>query len=126
MLLTELRRLAGVLAADLPREGFADRRVRYVIDLDARGHLVEVRDMAEGNKPPASRGVVMQVPDVIRTTNVRPLLVVDKPAYVFGMDPKWDQAYLDRRHTAYRKLLIDCGRETGLPQTEAILRYLDT
>src|SRR5579859_2372876 len=88
MLLQELRRLSlhPAIAPELPREGYAPRRVRWVIRLDAGGALVGVVDQAEGVKFPPK----MMVPERVRTRGVRALLLADNARYVLGIGDEED------------------------------------
>lgn len=123
MLLQELRRLSldPAVAPELPREGYAPRRVRWVIRLDSIGDLVGVTDLAEGQKFAPK----MQVPERVRTRGVRALLLTDNAKYVFGMtadDGDEDRAEECRR--AFAALVDRCARETGQPEVEAVSEFL--
>lgn len=128
MLLQELRRLAesSEVAADLTREGYARKRVRHVIQLDRDGGFLACVDLA-GQGRGAARGQEMEVPDAVRSSAMRPLLLADGPDYVFGLDPDPQKARrAAERHRAFIELVEDCARSTGLPEVEAVLRYLRT
>jgi CRISPR-associated protein Csd1 len=126
VLLQELRRLAESpeVAADLTREGYARKRVRHLIQLDRDGGFVACVDLA-GQGRGAARGQEMEVPDVVRSSATRPLLLADGPDYLFGLDPDPKKAQrAAERHRAFVELVEDCARRTGLPEVEAVLRYL--
>lgn len=62
----------------------------------------------------------------VRTVNVAPYLIVDKPYYVLGLnlDRFDDEGKVEERHQAYLDLIGDCSKETGNPYIKAVEGFL--
>jgi CRISPR-associated protein Csd1 len=126
MLFQELKRLACTdeVARDLTPEGYARKPVRYVVQLDREGRFVGLVDQA-GDDPRERRGKRMVVPDAVRSSAIRPLLLADKPEYVFGVGSGEDSRRARVRREAFLSLVRDCANETGRPDVAAVLRFLE-
>ena len=128
MFLQSLQRLARepAVAHELPREGYRRVRVRYKVRLDSDGRLLGLIDLAEGPKPPGSRGTEMEVPNVIRTSGVKPLLFADGADYTFGLvPPNGRPERVAQAHSAYRDLVAECAAEVRLPAVDAAKRFIE-
>lgn len=62
----------------------------------------------------------------VRTVNVAPYLIVDKPYYVLGLKLGHfdDEGKVEDRHQAYLDLVQDCRNETGNPYVKAVEDFL--
>lgn len=126
MLLQRLVAYADTRMA-LPPALYSETPVRYIIELDADGQFLELIDTADLKDPRRRRGVPRRVPQIVRTSGIRPLLIVDKADYVLGIgkaDAKPDR--VAAAHAAYRALLDRCAAATGVPALRAIQRFLDS
>ncbi|MGH7904014.1 MAG: type I-C CRISPR-associated protein Cas8c/Csd1 [Candidatus Dormibacteraceae bacterium] len=129
MLLQALRDLAREpeVIAEIPRDGYKRVRVRYKVRLDRSGQLLGVIDLAEGSKPPGNRGLEMEVPNVLRTSKVTPVLFADGPDYTFGLTgPKGKEARTKAAHLAYKALAAECADRVRLPEVTAVVKFLSS
>lgn len=132
MLLERLRDY-GRRLEDLAPPGYAEAWVRYEIHLDGEGTLLtpEPIDLAD---PKRKQGQRRQVPQIVRTSGVKPLLLSDNAEYTLGLARQEDdpnkQAGRDERvaksHDAYRQLLAACADATKAPELTAVLRFLSS
>lgn len=111
MILDRLAELRGRLSDDdVPAEGYKDQPVRWVLDLAPDGRITGLSP-TEGT---SKKGKAMSTPYARRTSGISAFLLVDKPAYVLGLDD--DGAPSEKagaRHDAYLALLDEAARETG-------------
>ncbi len=126
MLLQELRRLAAELEEELPREGYARRRVRYLVQLDLNGRFLGLVDLAESPKAPGKWGTQQEIPDAGsgRTSGIRPALLVDRPDYVFGLSASGKETRVTAARAAFLELVAECAQATELTEVGAVERYL--
>ncbi|GAB4430048.1 MAG: type I-C CRISPR-associated protein Cas8c/Csd1 [Chloroflexi bacterium OHK40] len=128
MLLQRLKEYADE-RMELPPPLYSETVVRYIVELDPGGVLLNPRpiDTADPSSPRTRRGERYLMPQVQRTSGVKPLLVTDKPDYTLGF--VGDGAKPERVaacHQAYRSLLRRCAEATRAPELWAILRFLDS
>lgn len=132
MLLSALKEYAG-RSKDQPDSlpDFYDRQeVRYRIDLDADGNLLDFTPLVDPDRP--KRGMRLAIPYLKRTVGVVPF-PVDRGDYVLGIPAtrktEEDQAKAAARspvvHAAYVALLADAAEETGLPALAAMRRFAE-
>lgn len=98
--------------------------VRYVIELDRSGHLLnpEPIDLSGQGQRQGQRRVV---PNVQRTVAIKPLLLADNAEYTFGLPRENSRPErVEKCHAAYRALLEDCLAETEDPLVAAVLSFL--
>ncbi len=105
---------------------YSEVPVRYLINLDHRGGFVPpVVDTGDPSSPRTRRGQRRLLPQVQRSSAIRPLLMADKADYTLGY--VGDQKGAERaryRHKAYVDLVELCAVETGDPDVHAVLRFL--
>ena len=115
---------------DLPSALYAERPVRYWIDLTADDEPLGdgPQDTADAGNRAQRRGVRCRVPTVQRAFGTRPLLLADTAEYTFGYagaEPGEKAAKRAvQRHAAYLELLAACREATGEPAVGAVLRFL--
>lgn len=128
MLLQKLRDLTREpeVIAEIPRDGYKKVRVRHKVRLDRSGQLLGVVDLAEGPKPPGNRGIEMEVPNVLRTSKVRPILFADGPGYTFGLGPSGKETRTEAAHLAYKVLAAECADKVNVPEVTAVVRFLSS
>ena len=125
MLLQRLREYSQRL--DLPPTLYAEAPVRYIFELDSRGQLLNPRptDTADPASPRTRRGTRRLVPQVQRSSGIKPLLLADKADYVLGFagaGAKKERA--SARHRAFLELLERCAIQTEEPAVLAVQRFL--
>lgn len=126
MLLRRLKEYADE-RMDLPPTLYSETAVRYIVELDAAGRLLsrQLTDTADPSNPRTKRGQRFLMPQVGRTSGVKPLLLTDKSEYVLGLAA--EDAKLGRVlacHQAYRELVEHCAEVTDEPAVRAVLAFL--
>ena len=111
---------------DLPPSLYAEGPVRYWINLDAQGRfLPPMVDTADPSSPRTRRGQRRMLPQVVRSSGIRPLLLADKADYTLGFVADEKRASRARAcHEAYINLAQRCFDETQEPDVEAVLNFL--
>jgi len=125
MLLQRLREYSQRL--DLPPTLYAEAPVRYIIELDSGGPLLNPRptDTADPASPRTRRGTRRLVPQVQRASGIKPLLLADKADYVLGLagaGAKKERVLAC--HRAFLELLERCAIQTEEPAVLAVQRFL--
>ncbi len=111
----------------LPPPLYNEGPVRYIIDLDSEGRLLSPQpvDTADPANPRTRRGTPRLVPQIQRSSRIKPLLLADKADYVLGYGAKdADSARVAACHAAFLDLVERCAAETGEPTVGAVLRFL--
>jgi CRISPR-associated protein Csd1 len=126
MLLQRLKEYAD-LRMDMPPVLYTETPVRYIIELDAEGQLLNSRptDTADPGNPKTRRGQHRRVPQIQRTVGVKPLLLADKADYTLGLggqDAKPER--VAACNAAYIGLLDRCAEQTQVAEVAAVLRFL--
>jgi CRISPR-associated protein Csd1 len=111
----------------MPPVLYTETPVRYIIELDAEGQLLNPRltDTADPSSPKTKRGQRRLVPQIQRTVGIKPLLLADKADYTLGIgseDAKPER--VAACHAAYLALLVRCAQETDATEVEAVVRFL--
>jgi CRISPR-associated protein Csd1 len=106
---------------------YSETPVRYYIELTADGRLrsPSPTDTAEPSDRKLRRGQPRLAPRVQRSSDVKPLLLVDNAEYTLGLAK--ERSKPDRaagRHKAYLELVQLCARESDEPSVRAILDFL--
>jgi CRISPR-associated protein Csd1 len=113
---------------DLPPHLYAKAPVRYVIELDANGDLLNPRpvDRAEAASGRGSRGADLLIPQLVRSSGVRPLLLVGNAEYTLGLGRENSKPErVAACHAAYRGLIRACAEATGEPALKAVHSFLE-
>lgn len=113
---------------DLPPPLYSERSVRYIVELDTAGRLLNPQptDTADPADRSTRNGIRRLVPTVQRSSGIRPLLLADNAEYSFGLarDPA-KQARVDRAHAAYLDLVNRCATDTGSAVIQAVADFLN-
>jgi CRISPR-associated protein Csd1 len=112
---------------NLPPTLYAERPVRYIVELDRNGRLLSAQptDTADPASARTRRGQPRLVPQVVRSSGVRALLLADNAEYTLGLArPKSRRERVAQCHTAYLDLLERCAAATGEPLVRAVLAFL--
>src|SRR5699024_5220321 len=95
----------------LPTTGYKQKEIQGLIDVDKSGFTYS---------PLKNR--YLCVPDISRTSNVKPTLLVDKLDYVFGYYEKGSEREKSKaRHEAYLNLLEEYITVTGDEEVELVI-----
>ena len=111
---------------DLTPSLYAEGPVRYWINLDAQGRfLPPLVDTADPSSPRTRRGQRRMLPQVVRSSGTRPLLLADKADYTLGfVEDEKRATRASARHEAYINLIQRCFEETQEPDVRAVLNFL--
>ena len=106
---------------------YAEGPLRYVIELgsDGKCHSRRPIDLSDPSTPRTRRGARRLLPQVQRTSGIRPLLLASPSDYTLGLPKNEEQANrAQRAHTAYVELVERCAAETEEPDVLAVLNFL--
>lgn len=104
---------------------YAEGALRYVIALGANGEYHGLIDLSDPSTPRTRRGTRRWLPQVQRTSGIRPLLLASPSDYTLGL-PKTDRQAdrAQKAHAAYVDLVERCAAETEEPDVLAVLSFL--
>lgn len=125
MLLQRLSEYADRM--QLPPTLYSEAAVRYIVELDSTGRLLggEPIDTSDPSNPRTKRGSRRLVPQVQRSSGVKPLLLADNAEYTLGLGK--EKSKPDRTaacHRAYMELVDRCARDTGEAAVSAVKSFL--
>ena len=111
---------------DLPPSLYSEGPCRYFINLNPDGKfLPPLVDTADLSSPRTRRGQRRLLPQIQRSSGIRPLLMADKADYTLGYAPDPKRADRVRKcHQAYLDLVGRCALETEEPDAQAVLKFL--
>lgn len=106
---------------------YAEGPARYFIHLDAAGRYLGMADTADPKNARAKRGVQRPLPQIKRSSGIKPLLLADKADYTlaYAKDGPPTKRSADC-HAAYIALAQRCWRETEEPEVQAVLSFLES
>ncbi|MPZ22826.1 MAG: type I-C CRISPR-associated protein Cas8c/Csd1 [Dehalococcoidia bacterium] len=124
MLLQKLVEYSGRM--NLPPPLYREKPLRYIIELDSNGRFLGLTDAADPADRELGRGQPRALPDVQRSSGIRPLLLADKADYAVGLGSDGDKGHRVRSaHAAFKNLLIECAEATKEPSLGAVRQFLD-
>jgi CRISPR-associated protein Csd1 len=108
---------------------YANRPVRYIIELDRDGKLLNRAPTDRADERNA-RGAGMSMPAAakMRTSATRPILFASDAEYTLGLarkDGAKGEPRASQRHRAYLDMLRRCAERTGLPEVRVVSRFLE-
>lgn len=110
-------------ARRLPRFGFEDKEIPFVIELDAEGRLLGLKDTRrqEGKKKFAERFLVPQ--GVKKTSGVAANLLWDSAEYALGVDTKGKPERVAQQHAEFRRRIaaLTAQDDPGIRGVQAFL-----
>lgn len=124
MILARLKEYAD-RRMDLPPEMYAEKRVRWFIELRQDGSLEGFT--SRGGETKANRnGEPLEIPDVVRAAGIKPRLLADNGEYVLGVGRSGaKENKVAERHRQFRELVEACAERTGEESVEAVARFLE-
>jgi CRISPR-associated protein Csd1 len=128
MILTELYELSQRLAGgEAMPSMYGKVKIRWLIPINADGTLQGSFEDLKGATKAELRGKEYVMPDMVRSSGIKPKLLADNGEYVLGLhkagaDPK----KVAERHRQYKDLIHLCAVATQDPAVEAIDRFLAT
>ncbi len=126
MLLRRLKDYAD-LRLQLPPTLYSEAPVRYIVELDATGRLLNPQptDTIDPASPRTRRGTRRLVPQIQRAVGITPLLLADNAEYTLGLARETSKpARVEACHRAYLALLDRCAAAAHEPAVEAVRTFL--
>lgn len=121
MILTKLYEHSRRIQDKLPPAGYGSVRLNWLVELDLDGILKE-HGFTKLDKDEPKR----TLPDLVKTSGVKPKLLADNGEYVFGVGR--DSSPVDKvakRHHQFKELVQKCAEATQEPSVQAIAKFLD-
>lgn len=110
-------------ARRLPQFGFEDKEIPFIIELDAHGHVLGLKDTRhpEGKKTVAQSFLVPQGEK--KTSGVKANLLWDTAEYVLGIDTKGKPDRVAEQHAAFRERIasLPVQDDVGIRAVRAFL-----
>ena len=124
MLLTRLYELSQRkdIKHKLPPEMYGNVKPRWFIEIDGEGKLLKPGFLDLGKDALARR-----MPDIVRSSGVKPKLLVDNGEYVLGVSSEGgDQKKIANRHLQFKALVQECADVTQEASVQAIAAFLES
>jgi CRISPR-associated protein Csd1 len=128
MILTELYELSKQLAGnDAMPSMYGKVKIRWMIPINAdgtpKGNFEDLKGATKGEL----RGKEYVMPDMVRSSGIKPKLLADNGEYVLGLQKAGaDPKKVAERHRQYKELIHLCAVKTQDPAVIAIDRFLAT
>lgn len=104
---------------------YGEGAVHYIVNLDDDGRFQSMIDIADPSNRRTRRGQLRLIPQIQRSSGIRPLLLADKADYTLGYAAEEKRVDRARRsHQAYVDLVERCAIETEDRDVAAVLRFL--
>src|SRR5690625_4334623 len=99
-----------------PPMGYKTKKIQWIVDIEESGLLIS-----------PVKNLMLTVPDISRSSNTRPILLADKPDYVFGfsVDEKGKKRARERQES-FINLLKAYATETGDQDVKLLIHHLET
>jgi CRISPR-associated protein Csd1 len=125
MILARLKEFADTQMS-LPPVMYGEARIRWFIDIDAKGKLLGFVPLGNTNNRD-KRGDVFIVPTLVRAAGIKPKLLVDNAEYVLGIARETSNPMrVEQLHSAFAELTKACFAATHDPDVEAVVTFLET
>lgn len=126
MLLQELVAFSYSDQMELPPTLYVESPVRYLIVLDQGGRFQQMIDTADSSSRATRRGTPRLVPQIQRSSGIKPLLLADKADYVLGYVGEGDKPErVAQCHAAFQESVSACEAATHAPLVTAVKTFLE-
>src|SRR5690625_3543372 len=99
-----------------PPIGYKTKKIQWIVDIKESGLLIS-----------PVKNLRLTVPVISRSSNTRPILLADKPDYVFGFSVNEEGKKRAReRQESFINLLKVCATETGDEDIKLLIHHLET
>lgn len=102
---------------------YALQNVRYEVRLRADGTFQDIQPHSSGKKG-KDLGQPIPAPNVVRTSGIKPRLLMDNAEYALGLAEKEGDRDAATRHQAFKELLDAAAQATGEASLRLISRFL--
>jgi CRISPR-associated protein Csd1 len=128
MILAELYELSKQLAGnDAMPSMYGKVKIRWMIPINPDGTLKGSFEDLKGTTKAELRGKEYVMPDMVRSSGIKPKLLADNGEYVLGLQKAGaDPKKVAERHRQYKDLVHLCAEKTQDPAVVAIDRFLAT
>ncbi|HTS58740.1 MAG TPA: type I-C CRISPR-associated protein Cas8c/Csd1 [Terriglobales bacterium] len=110
----------------IPPPMYNKAKVRWILDLDLGGNLLDFTSSSSDSRPMKDRGMQFYTPHVGRSSGVVPRLLADNGEYVLGIGrPKSKPARVAKCHREFVKLVRACAESTGEAIVTAVLHFFE-
>ncbi len=124
MILSRLKEYADT-RMDLPPAMYGETPVRWFVDIGADGTL-EGFTSRGGDTKANRRGEILRVPQLVRSSGIRPKLLADNGEYALGIGQQGaDETKVAERHRRFVALVRRCAGETDEASVRAVVRFLE-
>lgn len=107
---------------------YVRKPLHWIVELDEDGKAWQIRgNFTDGDPDAKGKARLPQpqfkvLPDVKRSSGIRPLLLADSPAYALGWG---DDSRRAEKFDAFRLLIKECAEATDAADVRAVSRFLD-
>jgi CRISPR-associated protein Csd1 len=128
MILTELYNLSQQLeGGDRMPSMYGKVKIRWLIPINADGTLRGKLTDLQGASKAEQRGHEYVIPDLVRSSGIKPKLLADNGEYVLGLQKEGaDAKKVAERHRQFKELVQRCADATQNPAVLAIAKFLQT
>jgi CRISPR-associated protein Csd1 len=127
MILTELYHLFQGLEGEPIPAMYGKVKIRWLIPINADGSLKGALVDLKGATKAEQRGKEFIMPDLIRSSGIKPKLLADNGEYVLGLQKEGaDAKKVAERHRQFKELLKRCAEQTQEPSLQAILKFYES
>lgn len=112
---------------DLAPPMYQKSPIKWLIDLDANGRLINFVRTTQGKPGKKDRGKEFPTPYIGRSSGVRAKLLADTGEYVLGLSRETSKpARVKECHHAFVEQIRTCANVTGEQSVGTVLRFLET
>jgi CRISPR-associated protein Csd1 len=126
VLLTALYELSQRQSSTKIPSMYGTVKIRWLIPIDQNGKLRGSFIDLKGEEKNEQRGKSLVVPDLVRSSGIKPKLLADNGEYVLGLskDGSLGGDKTAKRHREFKELVHVCAVETKEPVVAAVDRFL--
>ncbi|MDR1160314.1 MAG: type I-C CRISPR-associated protein Cas8c/Csd1 [Syntrophomonadaceae bacterium] len=112
---------------DLPRQGFEEKEIPYIVVLDKNGNVVNLESTYEGTGKEKRAKLFLLPKSVKRASGVAANLLWDNPEYALGIKIKSDKERISKMHGAFIEKINSLGDidDKGLNALKLFLKNTD-
>ncbi len=105
---------------------YALQNVRWEVRLRADGTVRDVLPLSSGKTKGKDLGRPTPAPNLVRTVDIKPRLLMDNAEYVLGLAKKEGDKKVVQRHESFKALVATCAEATNEPNVQAVEKFLSS
>ncbi len=126
MILAELYELSRRSSSDSMPSMYGKIKIRWLIPINADGSLRSAFLDQKGATKAEQRGKEWVVPDLIRSSGIKPKLLADNGEYVLGLQKEGaDVKKVSERNRQFKELILRCAEATQEPSVQSIAWFYE-